>query len=183
MRLLNLDEYREVFGFPVYDYYRTIGFDFVKDSFTDLSLEFIREYNLALADAPLSDSAEEVLAYFAGAGKQHIIVSAMQQDMLVRSVEEKGLRDYFSAILGIGDIYASDKSAMAADYVKRSGVDAAEIVFIGDTVHDFEVAAGIGCRCILIADGHQSEQRLKETGAEVIPSLVELLPSFVRKSF
>ena len=30
---LNLDEYREVFDFPVIDYYRNVGFDFSKASF------------------------------------------------------------------------------------------------------------------------------------------------------
>ena len=49
---------------------------------------------------------------------------------------------------------------------------------IGDTNHDFEVARELGIRCILVADGHQSEERLKETGAEVVSSLSELKEKF-----
>jgi phosphoglycolate phosphatase len=42
---------------------------------------------------------------------------------------------------------------------------------IGDTIHDFEVAKGIGADCILIADGHQSKEKLISTGAKVYDSI------------
>lgn len=183
MQTLSLDRYREVFGFPVIDYYRAIGFDFREESFEDLSVEFIDQYTNALTDAPATDNAALVLKYFADAGKRNIIVSAMEHDMLIRSVEEKGLSGYFSTILGVDNIYAASKSQMALNFVRAEGIKATDIVFIGDTVHDFEVAEEIGCRCILVADGHQSEGRLRATDAEVISTLIELLPSSVRKSF
>ena len=46
---------------------------------------------------------------------------------------------------------------------------------IGDTIHDFEVAESLGIGCVLIADGHQSVERLQKTGGKVIGSLRELL--------
>jgi phosphoglycolate phosphatase len=49
---------------------------------------------------------------------------------------------------------------------------------IGDTNHDFEVAQELGINCVLVADGHQSYERLKETGAEVVSSLAELTEKF-----
>lgn len=175
MPVLNLELYKEVFGFPVYDYYRKIGFDFSRESFEDLSAEFIDAYTNALGSAPLAASAREVLEYFRLAGKQNVIVSAMRKDMLLRSVKGKGIDSYFTEILGIDNIYAASKSEMALKYVKSRKLDTSEIVFIGDTEHDFEVALEIGCRCILIADGHQSEERLRATGAEVLPSLGTLI--------
>jgi phosphoglycolate phosphatase len=56
------------------------------------------------------------------------------------------------------------------------------MVLVGDTLHDHEVALEIGCRCILVADGHQSEARLKATGAQVIDTLIDLIPAIVPKS-
>jgi phosphoglycolate phosphatase len=175
MPVLNMEIYKDVFGFPVYDYYRKIGFDFDRESFEDLSVEFIDAYNHALGSAPLAGSAREVLEYFRAAGKQNVIVSAMKQDMLLKSVKDKGIGNYFADILGIHDIYAASKSEMAMKYVKSRKLDISEIIFIGDTEHDFDVALDIGCRCILIADGHQSEERLRATGAEVLPSLEALI--------
>ena len=48
-------------------------------------------------------------------------------------------------------------------------------MFIGDTLHDFEVADGLGMNCLLVAEGHQSEVRLKESGCEVVGSLSQVM--------
>lgn len=175
---LTLDLYKEVFGFPVIDYYQKIGFDFSKESFESLSVEFINAYNQALGSAPLAINAEKVMSYFTHAGKENIIISAMKSDMLKKSVAEKGIGGFFTDILGIENIYAASKSKLARDYVKRRSLKVSDIVLIGDTTHDFEVARDIGCRCILVADGHQSEERLRTTGAEIIPVLTDLMSAF-----
>jgi phosphoglycolate phosphatase len=179
---LNMDYYREVFGFPVVDYYNKIGFDFQKENFKELSVEFIDTYTLSLSAASLAPHTKKVLHYFSGVGKQNIILSAMKKDMLKKSVQEQGVAQYFTKILGIDNIYAESKSHIAIQYVSDNKLDASDIILIGDTVHDFEVAEEVGCRCILVADGHQSEERLKATGAEVVDTLVDLIPAIVPKS-
>ena len=50
---------------------------------------------------------------------------------------------------------------------------ASEVVLIGDTLHDAEVAEAIGVDCVLVAHGHQSKQRLKQGGVPVVDSLRE----------
>ena len=42
----------------------------------------------------------------------------------------------------------------------KLGFKKGEVVLIGDTIHDFEVAEEIGADSILIASGHQSKERL-----------------------
>jgi len=48
-------------------------------------------------------------------------------------------------------------------------------VLVGDTDHDVEVAQALGVKCLLVASGHQSPERLSRTGAAVLPSLSALL--------
>ena len=98
--------------------------------------------------------------------------------MLRRSVTEKGVKDYFTTILGIENIYAASKAQIANDFVVQHSIDVRDVVLVGDTTHDYEVAEDIGCRCILITDGHQSEERLRATGAEIVNSITDLLPGF-----
>ena len=52
----------------------------------------------------------------------------------------------------------------------------ADAVFLGDTAHDAEVARAIGCRCYLIAGGHQEEAVLAKAQVPVLRSLRELYP-------
>ena len=180
---IDAEHYKSVFGFPVIEYYKKLGFDFRVESFEQLSVEFIDAYTNTIQRAGLADQTEQVIRNFYSAGHENVIVSAMKQNMLEESVHSLQLGKYFTTILGIQDIYAAGKAEMAIAFVRSKSIDPADIVFIGDTTHDYEVACEIGCRCILIADGHQSEERLRATGAEVIPTLAGLLPSIVPKSF
>lgn len=177
MSAIGLQYYKEVFGFPVIDYYRSIGFDFNLESFEDLSVEFINLYNEHSSVAELMPYTKEILETFIQAGKKNVILSAMQQNMLNELVYQKGIRNYFTQILGIDNIYAHSKSNIGLEFVRKENIFPGEIVFIGDTLHDFEVATELNCRCILIANGHQSEERLRSTGAEVVKSLSELFPA------
>ncbi len=179
---INLETYKELFSFPVIEYYKKIGFDFHKESFENLSVEFIDSYAENLDSANIVPGAEHVLKLLLDLGKENVIISAMKQDMLDHSVIEKGIESCFKDIMGADDIYAAGKAALALDYVKEKNLLAEDILFIGDTTHDYEVAEEIGCRCILMADGHQSEERLKATGAEVLPALTSLLPYIIPKS-
>ena len=45
---------------------------------------------------------------------------------------------------------------------------------IGDTTHDYYVARAMGVDCILISHGHNSLDRLLNTGCQVFQSLKEI---------
>lgn len=176
MGFIDLKHYKEVFGFPVIEYYKTIGFNFNKENFEKLSVEFIDLYNSFSGSAKLMPDTHKILGDFKKSNKKNIVLSAMQQEMLVDLINQKGISNYFTDMLGIDNIYAHSKSSIGLEYVKANAISPNEAVLIGDTLHDFEVAREIGCRCILVANGHQSEERLKSSGTEVIKSLSELIP-------
>ena len=50
-----------------------------------------------------------------------------------------------------------------------------EVLFIGDTLHDAEVAEAMGVNCILIANGHQVKERLMVNSNLVLNDLADLL--------
>ena len=109
-----------------------------------------------------------------------MIISASQVDQLRAQVEHfPELRGMFDEVLGLNNQLAVSKVHLAVDYLACTGETAADCVFIGDTTHDAETAAAIGCRCYLIEGGHQ-ERKVLDTAenAVVLPSLdaaVELL--------
>jgi phosphoglycolate phosphatase len=180
MDTIHLDYYKEIFGFPVIEYYKSVGFDFKLESFESLSVEFTELYNSESGNALLMPETHKILSYFQQSGKRNVILSAMQQDMLLELVDLKGIKTYFTDILGIDNIYAHSKSSVGTEFVRAKGISPLEVLFIGDTLHDYEVAHDIGCKCILIANGHQSEDRLRSSGAKVIKSLSELLPDTLK---
>ena len=77
-------------------------------------------------------------------------------------------------MLGLSNQLAVSKVHLAVDFLARTGEKAEECVFIGDTTHDAETAAAIGCRCFLIEGGHQVREVLDTAeNATVLSSLKE----------
>jgi len=62
--------------------------------------------------------------------------------------------------------------------VKQINVSPKEILIIGDTDHDFEVAGIIGIDCLLLSHGHHCSKRLKKTGAKVVQNLMDISSFF-----
>jgi phosphoglycolate phosphatase len=177
MRLLptiSLKKYRDVFTFPVIEYYTELGFDFKREVWETVAIEFIDLYMNELQNCKLTSFATEALESFKQKGYRQAIISAMHHDSLLKSVSDLGIFHYFEHIGGISDHYAVSKIDSAVNYLRSSGVNPENLTIIGDTIHDSEVAAKLGCKCILVANGHQSHERLKNTGLPVVQNLSEV---------
>lgn len=175
---LSPEAYREIFTFPVINYYKEVGFDFEEEPWEDAAMEFMSLYFSKLPSCGLAAGAEAALEFFRSKGYQQAIISAMQHDALLDSVGKLGITSYFDYIGGINDHYAGGKIENAVKFFESRGVSHNDIIMIGDTLHDAEVAAQHNCQCILVAAGHQSYARLTATGLRVIKSLNELQPLF-----
>ena len=173
--LLNHKDYKEAFSFPVEKYYRTIGFDFEKEDFSIPAAEFMKVYNNEIKNCNLHKSAVKVLSAFKNRGIRQFVLSAMQQSMLEATLTNKGIHNFFEGIAGLSDHFAVSKIDRGRELIDRYRINREKACIIGDTDHDFEVAQVLGIKCILVADGHQSEKRLRETGATVLMSLDDLI--------
>jgi len=178
LKLLDHASYKEVFSFPVKNYYEIIGFDFSKEDFEIPAKEFIDLYDSSVKNCPLHFSAVEILEFFRQKKYPQFVLSAMKQPMLEKTLKHNGIFPFFEGVAGLNDHYAVSKVERGKELLNEFNIDVQNTWMIGDTDHDFEVARELGIRCILVADGHQSEERLKETGAEVVSSLSELKEKF-----
>ncbi|MBQ3095064.1 MAG: HAD family hydrolase [Clostridia bacterium] len=172
---LSRERYYEVFGFPVENYYAAAGFDFSKDPYPVLAQEFMDMYIPASLSCGLTPGARCALDYFRASGRAQIILTASDTDTLGRQMEKLGIADRFDAVLGQDNIYARGKTEIAAEWIRNSGLDPKELLMIGDTLHDAEIAGVLGCDCVLIARGHHDEKRLAAAGCPVYTSLFALL--------
>lgn len=162
--LLTSESYREVFTFPVKDYYEKVGFDFLKEDWDLTAHEFIANYTTRLPNSDIFPEARILLDIFKNQGKKQFILSAMEMNMLMESTKELAIHEFFNEISGINDIYASSKIENGKNLFKKHQLTADEVCLLGDTTHDYEVAQTLGCHCYLIASGHQSIEKLKATG-------------------
>ena len=173
--ILSHEKYKDIFTFPVKDYYVTAGFDFEKESFELVGKEWIAEYERRKYECGLSNSALPLLEKISSMKIDQSILSAYSQHTLVEVVESCGLTKYFSHLVGLDNIYASSKVKLGKELMIKLELNNGEALLIGDTTHDYEVATEIGADCILVASGHQNHKNLEQCGVPVFDSIQELL--------
>lgn len=169
------DHYKEIFTFPVRDYYDKLGFNFDSEDWNIVAVEFMDKYFEKFPSTKLHNNVVETLEEVRKKGFRQVILSAMQKESLINSVKEKGLDGFFDVIAGIEDHYAHSKLDVARELMKKEGLNAGEICLIGDSLHDFEVSSELGCMCILIANGHQTKDRLIPTNCIVFDEITDIL--------
>ena len=172
--LLSPEVYRDVFSFPVKEYYQAIGFDFNKEDFSIPAHRYIDLYTEGFDSCSLQEPAIEVLSFFKSKGVRQFVLSAMEHKLLLNTLEKKRITGYFEGIAGLDDHYAVSKIDQGRKLIDKFNIDTEKVRLIGDTIHDYEVASELEISCILIADGHQSEERLRKTGVLVVNSLKDL---------
>lgn len=170
--------YREIFNFPVRDYYARAGFDFSKEPFEVPAHQFIDLYREHVRMSPLQTGAKETLTAFRSMGYRQVILSAMEQGMLVETLGDKGITGYFELLQGIDNHLGGGKTEAAKELIGRLGMPSEKLCLIGDTIHDFEVARELDIACILVAHGHQSRTRLEKLGCQVVEDFDRLMKLF-----
>ena len=169
------DSYQREFGFPVKHFYHKLGFDFSVEPFEALASEYINKYDERRFECKLQDHATSVLRHCLDRGLKQSILSAYHQARLEDMVNFFELRHLFTRVIGLDDHHAHSKIEQGVRFVEESGFHPSEVLLIGDTIHDYEVAKEVGVDCALIPSGHHLKERLQSCGVPVLDSLAQLM--------
>jgi phosphoglycolate phosphatase len=176
--LISEEIYFDSFGFPVKKYYERIGFDFSKEPFEVPAIEFIETYYSNIKNAELHINSINALNVFAKMGYKQFILSAAEHTKLLELLAFFRIEHFFHSVSGLTHDYATSKIEMGRTLLLDHQIEAGNACLIGDTDHDYEVAEALGCRCILIANGHQPKRKLLQSGCLVIDNIEQLTKIF-----
>ena len=160
-----VEEYRRVFRFPIIEYYRALGFDFDKEPYEVVAPQWVKLYLENVVDAGLYADAEWALERLRNMGVRQTLLSATELTMLRGQVSSLGIEVYFDRILGLDNIHAGSKLALARLWREEYPNDRA--IVIGDTDHDVDTARELNADCVLVCRGHQSKEYLLTLGVPV----------------
>ena len=178
MAIISRKFYHQNFTFPVIRYYEKMGWDFTKDDFNEISIEFMENYDALFNSSPLHLNTLETLEFFKAQGYKQIVVSALEHNRLTESLSIHGLDHFFDATYGLENILAGGKIHLAKKMIEAQNLIPENTCMIGDTEHDFEVAQAIGTHCCLVAHGHHTYERLQGLNVEVVNNFAELKDVF-----
>ena len=166
--ILTLDRYKDIFGFPVINYYEKAGFDFSKEPFEIPARQYVKLYASGESDLKLFPDVVDTLSFFKDNNYRQIVLSAMKEDNLRKMISNAGISHFFDGIFGIKDNYAREKVSIGKQVIENLNLNPEKCLMIGDTLHDAEVAEQCGFDCILYSGGHVAKQRLETTGFKII---------------
>jgi len=158
-RPISMDFYRDNFSFPVKPFYEAIGVRLGDEDWDALAVEYHDIY--AAQPKRLNPESVAALEYARGRGCRQSIVSALRQDLLDAITAELGVSEYMDFIYGVDNLDGRSKTDRARELVAAIGADPADVVMIGDSLHDKEVADALGVRCVLCAQGSHAAWRLR----------------------
>lgn len=165
------DRYRSIFQFPVKNYYTELGFDLDAEDWDAIAREFHADYDRTSREAGLRRGVEDLLGELHTAGIPMSILSASEAGILENMLRARGIAPIFEHVYGLSNLYAASKLELGHALLETLPVPATEILMIGDTTHDHEVAVAMGCCCWLLAGGHQAPDRLRQCGCPVFDNL------------
>ena len=180
MKSISFDEYTKTFTFPIKDFFLNHGFNENKFDYQELISKFQERLIKRIDDLILFPDVYDILIFLKECKVGISILSAHEQNLLSRSVKKFGIDKYFDDIIGLDNNEAGSKSQNAINWFKSHNFKKEELLIIGDTVHDSEVAKILEIDCILVARGCQHKDTLLKTGYKVFDSLSEVLEYFKR---
>lgn len=175
-KALNLEEYKDVFTFPIIEYYKKAGFDFSTYTFEELADFFIVEYTRRNeTEAFIFDDFSFFIEGLKKLNYKIVLCSASKKILLIEQLKYFNILDMFDDVIGLDDHFAVSKLELAKSYVSKRKIDLTNSYFVGDTTHDAVVGQACGLNVVLIERGHQSKKVLETTNAEILKSFSEFI--------
>ncbi len=172
---LTEERYAEIFGWPLEEYYAKLGFDFDDETFAAFCEEWFSVYQSRESECTLRPQAKEVLQQAQDLGLGQSVLSAYQHDPLEGLITQFGIGEFFDPVIGLRPQDGLSKVARGKEWFQSTGYGPHEAIFVGDTLHDVEVAEAIGVDCMLVFSGHQSAARMKAAQVPVVDCLSSVL--------
>lgn len=157
---ISMEFYRDNFAFPVRPFYTKIGMVLENEAWDDIAQEYHDVY--AMQPKRLNRDTIAALETVKKAGLKQSVISALRQDLLNGDMVNYGVSEYFDRVFGVDNLDGASKITRAKSLLAELNADPADIIMIGDSLHDKEVANAIGVKCILTAQGSHAGWRLRE---------------------
>ena len=127
---ISIDKYRDVFTFPVKDYYKALGHDVGDENWEKISHQFINEYEAKKYNYTIYPDVRKVLKKIKSWGITQSILSAYKQETLDELVAHFNLSEYFIRLVGLDNIYAASKLNNGLKWMKELGFGKGEVCWL-----------------------------------------------------
>lgn len=151
--IADAESYRALFRFPIHGFYADAGIE--PHEYRDAVDHYLGLLAHDDSAVPLHEGAREILAEVRARGIHQVLASATQAPLLEAQMRPHQLDEAFDDVLSITDVHVASKREVIAAWLGGSRLDPRQVLLVGDTNHDQEIAEDLGTQFIHFARGHQ----------------------------
>ncbi len=175
----DFESYIETVALPLESYYASIGI-------TDADMQRLSDEFRAFCEqnagmCSIFPDFRETAEYFRMHGIRSILMSSLHEDYLFEEIKKYEIDDCFDEVYGLSDKSVGSKTEIAKKFIKSSGAQPENLLFVGDLINDARLAKELGARCVLIPRGHNSRRRCENEGVVVLDS-IEKLKEYIQRA-
>ena len=167
----DLDTYKETLTMPLDKYYESVGI--INPDISVLSIEFQKYCDKYSHMSKIFDGFDEVINLTKKLSITNILLSSLYEGFLVKEAEKYSITECFDKIIGLKDTSVSSKLNNAKKYLTDMGLSTESVLFVGDLTTDYNMAKALGCKCVLIPNGHNSKRRCMLEEVQVCEDLFD----------
>lgn len=170
---LTADGFRAFYTRPIWVFYeRMLGRPLTEGEWERLDSGFHDHYFGLAVECGLAEGAELLLKGWTGTQS---LCSMAPHHHLVPKVDSFGISRHFTRIDGLTGLLGGEKAAHMAAHIRSAGVEARQVLVIGDSVDDGLAARHVGARAVLYTGGMSTRAELEATGFPVVDTLAEAM--------
>ena len=177
---ITLNDYQNLFVFPVVDFWKKLGFKFNDSEFNKMNASFIKNYKTQMLKPKLHNNIKAVFMKISKLNIKQYVVSASEHTILKNCVNHYQISKYFNDIVGVDNLNAIGKAVVAKKLIDTHSINVENCLFIGDTPHDSEVAKSLGANILLVSYGHIAKSRLYKTNCNIVDSVEDVFSYIIK---
>lgn len=171
---VTLDYYINNFRFPVRSYYKKIGLPTDSLNYNKIATRFIEEYRIKYKFCDVHVGAVDCFNKLNILGINQSVLSATMESDLYSFISFYKLNHQFTHLSGVSNTFASGKSNISTEHLNKLNSNKSEVLLVGDTLHDAEVALKLDIDCLLFSGGHNSRELLSESTFHIVDSFNQI---------
>jgi phosphoglycolate phosphatase len=185
---MDVDTFRQKYVMPLKTFYNNLGIGIGEERFEDARHAFFEHYEPLVETTSLRTGAVEILEQTKQNQVTNIIVSNHVIDQINILLQRHNIQDYFEdvvAFTGYGTEHRQlSKGEKLKLYVDDHSLHNGDMMIVGDTIEEIEIAKELDMTSVAITGGLYSEERLRTLKPDyLIHSLGELKPILVERGF
>ncbi len=188
MPVLSKERYIQTSEFPIRKLYENNGVPKEKmDKNGALySKLFFDTYQALEPNIPLRFGVLETLSWLKENDIQTIIVSNHLQVRIEKYLNEKDLNHYFERVIARGEadgsvLHEQFKEKVIAEYIKENDFSKKDVLMIGDSFEEIDVARSLGLFVASIAGGFVAKERLEVKEPDFLINEISEIKSIINR--